>query len=181
MPISGSPPTLGRWRLPANVRYAQSLPIFHGGLLLLFVIRKRSSDGGIQPFTLMLQRRMTLLRQRRDQVANQGSHPPHYLHAGRAAEAYLLKCEPQEILPGRIGDHQSQGAFLVSNSTNFEAPSAQAQEMILDLIKCLNRGGRIIDRWRQGFNRDVHQQTNCVFGVLLKGPVGTSLECPSPS
>jgi hypothetical protein len=46
---------------------------------------------------MIFQRRVALLRQGRNQIANRRSHTSHDLHAGRAAEAYLLKSQPQPV------------------------------------------------------------------------------------
>ena len=43
-----------------------------------------------------------------NQIADQCSHSPHYLLIGRASEAYLIKRQGQEILPGGLRDGQSE-------------------------------------------------------------------------
>src|SRR6185312_438019 len=128
----------------------------------------------------MLQGGVTLLRQGRDQITNHRSHTSHYLNAGRAAEAYLLKGQAQKVFPAGIRNDEPQPSAAVAHGANLQASTSQTQQVILNLIERLNGGGGIVYRRRQRLDCDVDEQAKGVLRILVKGAIQACFERPLP-
>src|SRR5208337_165363 len=77
--------------MPAG--YTQPLSVFDRGLQLLLWIGEGSRDGRIQPLLVASQCFVALLRERMNQITDQGFHATHSLYAGRAAETNLIESQ----------------------------------------------------------------------------------------
>jgi hypothetical protein len=69
--------------------------------------------------------------------------------------------EPQLEISPKVSQRKS--------SANLEAPAAEAHQEVADLIECLDGGGRIVDGQRQRSDRNVHEEADRVFRILIKG------------
>src|SRR5271169_1942261 len=126
-----------RWRgfgslMPA--RYSQPLPVFDRSLQLFLRIGEGPGDGRVQPLLVASQCFVALLRECVNQIAHQGFHATHGLYTVRAAKTNLIESQSQKILPRRVWDDQPEGSLAISNRTDFEAPTANPQQQVLNLI-----------------------------------------------
>ena len=100
-----------------------------------------------------MQRRTTLLREKRDEVADQRVEPSRDLHARRTVRADLGERESQEIVPRRERDRHADHAANVPERADLEPAPAEAQQEVPDLIERLYRRGRIVDGGRECADR----------------------------
>jgi hypothetical protein len=59
------------------------------------------------------------------EIAGQGAHPPHYLHALGSIVQDFIERQLQEILPSRVWDHEPDLSVFVAKLTDFQSPSPQ--------------------------------------------------------
>src|SRR5208282_5284362 len=78
-------------------------------------------------------------------------------------------------------DDQFEGSLAISNRADFQTPAANPQQQVLNLVQRLNRGGGIIYRRREGTDRNIHQQADSVFWILLKSSLAACHEGLLPS
>jgi len=110
------------------------LSVFNRSLELLLWIDEGPRDSRVQPLLVVSQRFVALLRQRLNQIADQGFHTTHGLHAGRAAETNFIECQPQKILPRWVRDNHPEGSFTISNGSDFQTPAAEPQQQVFNLV-----------------------------------------------
>ena len=132
----------------APMAYAKSLAVFDKGFHFFLDVGEGAGYQGFEAPPLVFQRGEAFLWQRVDQVADQRPHTPHDLDAGCAVCANFVEGQGQEVLPRGMRNCQPQVAVRVPEGANLEPPVTQAQKLILYVVECLNRGGRIIHRRR---------------------------------
>src|SRR5262249_43119301 len=102
-------------------------------------------DLAIEQGQLLAQRRMTIFRQRQQQVFDHGAQASRDLQIARAAIAYLAECEMDEIFPvWRSKDHKQSAGFLPDLGILQVSPACRAKQAV-KLIEGKNRRRRIVD------------------------------------
>ena len=94
--------------------YAKSLPVLLRGVQSLFTVGERTCDGGLQAPVPVFKGCTAFFWNSLRQISNERVHAPHDLHAGGAIKADLIKSQPNEIVPCRKWNHESQLAVAVT-------------------------------------------------------------------
>ena len=97
---------------------------------------------------------------------------PHDLQIVRAATSDFTERQMNEVLPIRGAEYQSQLAVIVEQFVGPEVSPAHHPEHAVELIHGKHGRGRIVDRRRQGPERDIDDDSKRKRRVLLHGSLG---------
>jgi len=121
------------------------------------------------------ERGMTIGRQGFNQVVEHCAQPTHDLDTGRATRANFRARDIDEVFPVRRAVDHAMRAGMVIEPFQAKPSLANGAQQVIELIDGKNRCGRIVNRRRQGLERDVDQDPLFAYRILFDIALGTTL------
>src|SRR5262249_10961628 len=90
--------------------------------------------------------------------------------------ANLVKSQQKKILPRGEWNYKPERSAAVVKCANLDTAEPKANEKIANLIESLGCGGRVIYRWRERPNRNIHHQTDGGLRILPDRPLFAQID-----
>jgi hypothetical protein len=154
---------------PRTGRSAKTLRVCNAGHRQVIRERIKFLDGAIEKVKLQTKSWPTTFRQNFHQIFDHRAQASWDLKILGAVKANFPESKLYEIVPIRRRENHPQPSRAVDNLLIVQMPSANSPQQPMNLVNGKHRGRRIVDRFGQGPDRNIHDDAEGESGILLDG------------